>query len=554
MVSADVQESVHIKDYFDILRRRRGVVVMFFLSTVLVVALGSFMMKPIYRATATIMIDLESPNVLTTSGSVALESQNYYSYKDYLQTQMEIVTSRPILHEVFNEFGLVKTEAYANVKDPIKKFAKTIKVEAMRDTRLIELHTDNADPLLASKIANRIAEIYVKRNLAYISKTELLNLMKNEYLKLQGKQSEYAKIYKAAHPEMIKLKQEIADLVTQIEQEKTLISSYGVENSGSRRSTARSALEGLKSNNVNIVEPAEEPITPVRPRQILNISLAVLFGLLGGVALAFFFEYLDDTVNDVEALERLTSLPILGNVAKLDPERKMKDSEKDIFVQLNPRDPISEAYRSFRTNVLFSSSEAHRLQSLVLTSPGSGEGKTITVCNLAISVAQSGKNVLLVDADMRKPRLHDALKVENKTGLADFLSGRAGFEGLAQKTSIDNLSLVTSGPIPSNPAELLVAHKLKEFISCATEWFDIVIFDSPPIGMLTDATLIANTVDGVILVLESGKTSRRVLLRLSKLLKSTKARVLGTFLNKIPLANKNAYYYAYANQYSHYGT
>ena len=190
-----LKNELHMKDYLSVLQRRRSVITLFFLTTVLVVTLGSFIMRPVYRAKATLFIDLENPNVLTSSGLVELQSQNYYSYKEYYQSQKEILTSLPIIQKVFDELGLAGTEEYSRVKEPIKKFLKTMRVEPVRDTRLLELYVDNRNPGLAAKVANRIAEIYVKRNLYYISKTELLNLLKNEYLKLEAKLSEYSKIY-----------------------------------------------------------------------------------------------------------------------------------------------------------------------------------------------------------------------------------------------------------------------------------------------------------------------------------------------------------------------
>jgi capsular exopolysaccharide synthesis family protein len=548
MDTPNSQEPAHLKDYLDVLRRRKEAVIIFFLSTVLITTVASFVIEPVYRSTVTLMIDVESPNVLTTSGSVALDSQNYYSYKDYLQTQMEVITSRPIIRAVFGQFDLSASKEYRQAPDPVKKFTKTISVEPLRDTRLIELRVDNKDPKLAAKIANTIAQIYVRRNLAYISKNELLNLLKNEYLKLQSKLSEYAKIYKSEHPEMIKLKQEIAELVGKMEQEKNLISSYGVNPAGDK-DVSQDALGGLKANNVSIVEPAEVPVTPVSPKKPLNILLSVLLGSFGGIALAFFLEYLDDTVKEVEEIEKLTRLPILGSVPDIGLDKKINDLEKDNFVQNNPKDPISEAYRSFRTSIFFSSTPEHPLKSLLISSPGPGEGKTITLCNLGIAVAQNNKKVLLVDGDMRKPRLNDIFKKDNKAGLSNFLSGKAPFEGLIQKTSVENLFLVPSGPIPPNPAELLASAKLKDFINIATEKFDLVIFDSPPIAMLADPLLIARDTEGMIMVIESGKTSKRALERISSLLKEAKARVIGTFLNKLPRSNKNYYYYSYYSRY-----
>lgn len=539
-----LQNELHIKDYFDILKRRRDIFLAFFFTTVLVVTLGSFIMKPIYRATATILIDPESPNVLTTTGMVELQYQNYLSYKEYYQSQLEIITSQTLAKKVFEEFNLKDAREYRNAKEPIKKFLKTIKAEPVRDTRLLKLNVDNRDPELAAKLANRIAELYVMRNLYYISKTEFLNLLKNEYLKLEAKMSEYAKVYKDAHPEMIKLKKEMAEMTEKMDQEKKSVYNYeAIE--GYLKHDSRHALAGFKANNINIQDMADKPIVPIKPKKLMNVIIAIIIGLFGGIGIVFFFEYLDDTIRGIEDAEKLVSWPILGTIPDMNGSGKKTEVDKDLFVNINPKDPISEAYKSIRTKILFSSTEEHPLKAVLLTSPGPQEGKTTTICNLGIAMAQNKKKVLLVDADMRKPRLHEVFNKENDTGLSSFLCGQAGMDEIMQKTEIENVSLVSGGTIPPNPSELLMTNKMKEFIAKAREKFDMVLLDSPPIAILTDAAIISSIADGVILVIESGKTSKRTLLHVSKLISGAKTKVIGTILNKISVTSSNYYYYAH---------
>jgi capsular exopolysaccharide synthesis family protein len=542
-------ENPQFRNYFDILLRRREVVVTFFVTTVLLVLIGSFIMRPVYRATATLLIDIESPNILTASGSVAMGSQDYYSYKEYFQSQMELVASRPIARDVINELGLANTRAYQKAKDPIKNFLNYVTVEPVRDTRLLKLNVENNDPNLAAKIANRMAQTYVMRNLYYISKNELLNLLKNEYLKLQTKLSEYSKIYKEEHPEMIKLKQEIADLAKRIRQENEAISSYGKpEDSGVDEK--QDVFRGLKANNISIVSSAEVPVFPVRPKKRLNLLIALIVGIFGGAGLAFLFEYLDDTIKGAEEVESAANMVILGNVPEVDPDKTMNEKEKDIITHTKPKDPVSEAFRLFRTNIFMLSTEERPIRSLLIASPGPSEGKTFSACNLGIAVAQNNKRVLLVDADMRKPRLNIILDKENKTGLSDFLCGQAKFEEIIQETGIEKLSFISSGPVPPNPSELLDTKKMKELIALATAKFDFLIFDAPPIAILADAIIISRSVDGIVMVVEIGKTSRRAFTRVCKVLKDVRAGLLGVFLNKIsPNAANHYYYSAY---YAHY--
>jgi protein-tyrosine kinase len=214
-------------------------------------------------------------------------------------------------------------------------------------------------------------------------------------------------------------------------------------------------------------------------------------------------------------------------------------------VNLNPRDPIAEVYRSIRTKLLFSSTEENPLKSILITSPGPQEGKTLSLCNLGIALAQNQKRVLLIDADMRKPRLHEVFKKDNVTGLSSILSGQAAFNDIIQKTDIANLHIISGGVIPPDPSELLASHKAKESIAKAVEKFDFVLIDSPPIGMLADAAILSKIVDGLIVVVQSGKTSGKVLGRVCQIINESKAHVAGLLLNKIFISQDQFGYYSY---------
>ena len=185
---------------------------------------------------------------------------------------------------------------------------------------------------------------------------------------------------------------------------------------------------------------------------------------------------------------------------------------------------------------------------MLITSPGPQEGKTTTLCNLGIALAQSGKRVLLVDSDMRKPRLHGIFREKNDKGLSSFLSTQLGIKDIIKKTEIDNISLVTGGYNPPNPSELISSHKVEEFITAAKDKFDFILFDSPPVMMVTDAVVLSRFLDGLILVIESGKTSKRVLPRSYQLLKDSKTRVIGTILNKLSI-NHTGYSHYYSRYY-----
>jgi len=539
-------EQVHISDYLDAVLRHKSLIVLFFVFTVLSVWFFTVKMTPVYRATVTMLIDMESPKVLTTTGVVALEKQDYYSYKEYYQSQKEILTSLSIMKRVFEEYDIGGAEEYKKSKEPLKKFIKTVRIEPIRDTRLIRLHVENKDPALAQKVANRIAEIYVRRNLFYIGRDELTNLLKNEYLKLEAKLAEYVRIYKDKHPKMIRLKEEMAGMSRKIEEVKKISTDSDYMNEDLLSGEFDYLLHGFKANNVSVQDPAELPAVPVRPKKLLNMILAVITGILGGIILALFFEYADDTIKDVDALERIVNKPFLGGV--LDAGR-MRERDRDRIVHVRPKDPVAESYRTIRTNVFFSHTEECPLRTLVLTSPGPQEGKTMTLCNLGIAMAQNSKKVLLVDADIRKPRLHHVFGADNKEGLSNYLSGNSGFDVLIKNTEIHQLSVVTGGYNAPNPSELISSKKMDEFIKIVKGKFDIILFDTPPVAIVTDAVVLAQKTDGVIVVVESGSTSKRVLPRIIRNLEDAKIKITGLILNRLRVTAGSPYRYYYSKYY-----
>ena len=538
-----ITDEFNFDKYLRIIRGRRKTIIIFFFATVFLVGIVSFSMAPVYVATVTLLIDVESPYVLTTTGNVELGGTNYYAYREYFQSQAEIIKSRSIARQVFDDLNLGQDKSYQNAEDPIGAFLGNIEVEQIPDTRLLYLHVSDRNAQHSADIANRLAEVYVARNLAYITKSEVMNLLKNEYLTLQARLSEESKIYKHKHPKMIRLKEEIAQMTARIREETGRASGQSVaDNSSGAKSSVM--LTGLKANNVTIQDRAEPPLWPSKPKKRLNILIAMIVGLFGGTSLAFFFEYLDDTVKGSEEIEKLVSWPYLGSIPNINGKKNMTELERDLFVHTKPRERASEAYRSIRTSALFSSTDEHSLRSIVITSPGPREGKTTTLCNLGICMAQGQKKVLLVDADMRRPRLHGIFKDKNETGLSSFLAGQAGFGDIVQKTEINNLSLVSGGPHPPNPSELLSSHKMKEFIDSAKSKFDFILFDTPPVAIVTDAVILSQAVDGTIVVVEEGGTHKRSLPRIAKILDNVKTRIIGTLLNKSTGAY-SSYYYSY---------
>lgn len=218
---------------------------------------------------------------------------------------------------------------------------------------------------------------------------------------------------------------------------------------------------------------------------------------------------------------------------------------RSLITKTAPKSPISEQYRTIRTNIQFSSVD-EELRSIVVTSSGPGEGKSTTVANLAVVFAQQGKRVLLVDSDLRKPTTHYTFQLMNNIGLTSVLTKQANLHDAIRETDVENLHILTSGPIPPNPSELLASNAMKQLLDDVYEIYDLVLFDAPPILAVTDAQVLANLTDGSILVTSSETTDKDAALKAKELLENTKSKLLGAILNNKKITNDTSYYYYYS--------
>ncbi|MCG3162157.1 MAG: hypothetical protein JMDDDDMK_03397 [Acidobacteria bacterium] len=316
----------------------------------------------------------------------------------------------------------------------------------------------------------------------------------------------------------------------------------------------------FRPSNIRIIQQAEVPISPVKPNRTLNIGLSLLIGLALGVGLAFFVEYLNNTINTAEDVERIVKLPSLGAIPSLQSLAKNKSLGSGVGAALVPtnnellsgHEPISsfaESYRALRTSLLLSSAE-HAPRTMLITSSHPAEGKTTIVANTAISLAQTGAKVLVLDADMRRPRCHKILSAKNDIGLSTFLSRDIHLDDVIQEHDIPNLYVMAAGPVPPNPSELLSSIKLRFLISELEEHFDHIIIDSPPVIHVTDAMIISPHVDGVVIVVKGAQTPREAVLRAKQALTDVNAKIFGVVLNCVDLNTEN-YYYNYKYSYYH---
>lgn len=303
---------------------------------------------------------------------------------------------------------------------------------------------------------------------------------------------------------------------------------------------------------VVVKEYAQQPFAPFKPDKTMNMILAIVFGLLGGIGIAFFLEYLDDTVKTKEELQKITNVPLFGVIPNM-VARRGDTSKKDLYAYSQPKSTISEAFRGIRTAISYSSQKQENRVYLV-TSSGPKEGKTTIGINVATVMAYSGTRTLIVDADLRKPRIHKSFDLPNTKGLTNLIIGDVAVEDVVQPTNIDNLFVLPSGPIPPNPSELLGRPRMQEILEELRERYDRVLLDTPPIGAVTDAAVLGRIVDSVILVVHAGKTRKKLIERGLEQLNQIDVDVSGIVLNNLKIGRKRYYpgYYHYYYYYSSY--
>lgn len=223
--------------------------------------------------------------------------------------------------------------------------------------------------------------------------------------------------------------------------------------------------------------------------------------------------------------------------------------DKHIITHLNPKSPISEAYRMLRTNIHYSNYDK-KLKAIVVTSSGPGEGKTTTICNLAVAIAQTGQKVLLIDADLRKPKIHKHFNLTNVSGITNIIAENTSYNTLLKQVEgIAYMDVMTSGPIPPNPSELLGSQRMRIWIEEMRSQYDMILVDAPPVGSVTDAAILSTFLDGVIMVISSGDTTIQAAQRSKGLLEKVNANILGVVVNKIQKSTAGSYYYYYYDSY-----
>jgi polysaccharide biosynthesis transport protein len=465
-------------------------------------------------------------NVLVTvliEQNEELQAVRYLTSEQNLQTQIDQAESQiTTLQTQINDISA------ATVQDQLTQVQSQIDT---LQTQVTELQTQIADLKKKLQTTERLAEIAEKEaTLAQLQPVLAL--------------------YQQVYTNLVVLGQPVdqgATTSTHMNQLQTTLSLY--QNIYLNRLNSLEAVRLARvqnTPNVVQVEPATTPGSPISPRPFQSTALAAAVGLMLAAGIVFLVEYLDDTLKTMEDIERVLQLPVVGYIAQI---QYASDSEESLYVTRQPRSPVSEAFRLLRTNLEFAGVD-RPIRRLLVTSAGPGEGKTTITVNLAAIIAQGGKRVTIVDADLRRPKVHRFLGLSNKVGLSDLFRGVNSNRLVSQTVDdLGTVTVLTSGSLPPNPTELLGSVRMEQILEEAEREADVVIIDSPP-SLVADVQVLAGKVDGVILIVYPGHTQSDAALATLEMLNRAGARTIGVILNRIP--RDRADYYGGYRHYSPY--
>ena len=486
-------------------------------------------MTPMYRSQATLLIETQQ----------ASGSSNYnelLAAERLSRTYSELATTDVVL-----DAALESLNDPALDRDALSEMTS---VSAVQDTQLLRVSVQDSDPERAALIANTIAAAFteqVRSQSTADGRTDEGPLAENiAEVRDQIDETVDRIATLESSPDA-----NTSAVQTELQQLRTLLSSYQTTYAGLLEIQQRFELAAAESAvQIFIANPASPQLTPVSPKVPLNMALGTFLGLVLAAGIVVLFGYLDNTVKTAEDVQRLTGRAAIGMIPQL-------ESPGQIEPIVNPRSPSTEAYRGLRTNLQFASM-GQSIKSLVITSSGPGEGKSTTVMNLGVVLAQSGQRVILVDADLRRPTLHKIGELNNRAGLTNMLIAEAGSEVFlyCQKTDIPSLLIVPTGPLPPNPADVLNSPRMGEIINQLKSRADIVLIDTPPL-VFSDAQIVSGWTDASLLVTQAGRTRSNDLREVAKSLDQVGAHILGVVINRINFGRaeyrRREYYTTYYN-------
>ena len=454
---------------------------------------------------------------------------DFYTSERLAQTYSELIKREPILKNTAKTLGF---------EDQWTRLRGQIGVNLIPGTQLMEIRVTDTDPQRAKLIADEVSH-------------QLMSTV--ERSRPQDRNREFIQTQSASLPPKIQAaQQEIEELQAELSE---AFSARQIQDIQSRINTLESQINNWQAtfaqyqlllgetgtNVLTVIEEASVPSNPLGSNWMMQVALAAIVGAMLAAGAAFLIEYLDDTLRSPEDAEKAMGLTTLGTIGRIPGDAP----PEKLIAARHPRSPISEAYRSLRTSLRFSSLD-RPLRSILVTSPNALEGKSTMAANLAVVMAQTGSRVVLVDADLRRPMVHKIFQVFNKEGLTNILfEDLPVLDGHLQETGVENLRVLPSGPLPPNPSELLGSQKMRGLLEQIKEEADIVVFDTPPILPVTDAAVLAPQTDGVLVVTYAGRTRQGAARHAAERLRQVGANLLGVAWNRMSSRGQGGSYYYY---------
>ena len=480
----------------------------------------------VYQSRTLVMVSGGSSSALDSYTSSYLGIQLASTYVRTMLTQ-------PTIDAVSAELGF-------------KVSAGQISVSQLENSQLINITVTDQDPNRAALIANTLVTVFAdqiekEQTFRY---TELLQGLENELsttdAQIQDVTLRLADLEVALSNEFVE--PDPQDLATQSQLEANLSQLR------SSRSYLYSSYQSIKlaeaqsTSTIIMKDPAVPNLSPIQPQPMRSAMLSAVVGAMLVAGLVFLVTLLQDQIRDPDEFPHRWGIPVLGQIARFNA------NHTTIITQAQPRSPDAEAFRALRTNLRFSNIDTP-IKTLLITSPSPSDGKSTIAANLATVIAQNEQDVILIDCDLRRPTLHKVFKVSNRLGLSDyFIRSTEKLSGLVKKIGTDRLRLITSGNLPPNPSELLGSKKMAEMLNLLVKRVDLLIFDTPPILVVTDAMVLAPRVDGVILVIDTKKTKRSAVKHAIEQLRQVNANIFGVVLNNTK--SKRTQYYRSRNYYT----
>lgn len=526
-----------VSDYVSILSRRRWTALGAAAAVFGLLAAYAFLSTPVYRATTLLVIEKVSDVVTQTNPDRAPD-------EDYLATQAKLIVSETALRKVYDDLRLDRTEEFRAGLHRLRTRATVLTVPR---TRLCQVNVESVDPKLAAAVSNALAQNYVKSNLdnqlfmpkhvlvalqtrakgpdaekiyeslPAVIENQLIQDIKGQILKGEVALAELKATYTDGHPAVLAMQRQLG----------LMRAARARELDNVVRSVTTKLSGQLRPNNVRIVDPAQPPPKPARPRKNLALVIGLIGGAIFGVLCALGLDGLDETVRTHTDLERKLGLPFLGEI----PMSRPKKGERVYAPLVSSEETLrGEAFRDLRTMVTVARPPADKL--LLVTSTIQQEGKSFVATNLAVALSQLGRKVLIIDGDLRRPAQHRNLSASAKAGLSDYLSGAAADPALvARRTDLANLDVIAAGKRPNNPSELLNTEQLAQLVEWARQRYDRVVVDCPPVFPVGDVLLWGRHVNAAILVSRAGWTRLPLVQMACERLRAGGIDVLGGVLN-----------------------